>query len=59
MHSTNFVFWLGVLTPLLLVCVVFLVVGVAGKKQDQPVMGAVDRARPQSPVDSGPARTSK
>jgi hypothetical protein len=31
---TNIVFWLGIVSPLVLVCLIFVVVGVAGRKQD-------------------------
>jgi len=28
------IFWLGLIAPLVLVCLIFVVVGVAGEKQD-------------------------
>lgn len=46
--SANLVFWLGMLSPLVLVCLVFVVVSFAEHKHQQEL--------PESPLATGPAK---
>jgi hypothetical protein len=47
--SSSLIFWLGIITPLVLVCLIFVVVGRAGSKQEEL----------SEPVDSSPRRSSE
>ena len=46
--SANLVFWLGMMSPLVLVCLVFLVVSFAEHKHQHEL--------PESPLAAGPAK---
>lgn len=46
--SANLVFWLGMMSPLILVCLVFLVVSFAEHKHQQEL--------PESPLANGAAK---
>jgi hypothetical protein len=50
---SNLIFWLGIVSPLVLVCLIFVVVGIAGHKQDaaRPLPGATEDSKRLEPVE--------
>ena len=49
---SNLIFWLGIVSPLVLVCLIFVVVGIAGHKQDvaQPLPGPTEESKRSEPL---------